>query len=128
MVGEGVDMEFVNAAGKPLDIEALKAAAKKRSRPKSDDSYHKGWIAAGFPPQQLLDARIEHERKAERAAETGRRALPWDESRYMRDAKPTKVRSKPYDTIAAARAAVELAERTGWKGCAWSEVAKGVAK
>lgn len=118
-------MEYVNASGQPLNIEAMKASAKKKSRPRVDEAYHKGWLATGFPPQRLVDAKIEHDRKAAEAAATGRRLLPWDESRYMRDAKPTKVRSKPYDTQAAASAACELAERTGWKSCTYTEISKG---
>jgi hypothetical protein len=120
-------MQYVNAAGQPLDIEAMSRAAKKKPRPRPNDAYHKGWLAAGFPPQQLTDARLEHGRKTDAAAATDRKLLPWDEARYMRDAKPTKVRSKPYDTPAAAQAACDLAERTGWKGCSWSEVTKGNA-
>lgn len=120
-------MLFVNAEGKPLDIEAMKAAVKRKSRPQSSEAYHKGWSASGFPPQQLVDAKLEHERKVSAAAAGGRRLLPWDEARYMRDARPTKVRSKPYDTLAAAQAACELAERTGWKGCGWAEITKGQA-
>ena len=121
-------MQFVNASGNPLDIEAMRKATKKKSRPPSTEAYHKGWLAAGFPPQRLIDAKIEHDRKVGAAAAADRRLLPWDEGRYMRDAKPTKVRSKPYDTLAAAKAACELAERAGWKGCGWSEITKGSAQ
>lgn len=118
-------MEYINASGEPLDIEAMKKAAKKQSRPSSNDSFHKGWVATGFPPRQLAEARLEHERKAASAAATGRKILPWDEARYMRDTKPSKVRSQPYGTAAAAREACELAARAGWKGCTSSEVSKG---
>ncbi len=127
MSGEGDPMQYVNAAGQPLDIEAMRKASKKKSRPQSSEAYHKGWLATGFPPQQLIDAKLEHERKAAAAAAADRRMLPWDEGRYMRDARPTKVRSRPYDTLAAAQAACALAERTGWKGCGWTEITKGQA-
>ena len=121
-------MQFVNASGAPLDIEAMKKAAKKHSRPASGDSYHKGWFATGFSPGQLAEAKREHDRKAASAAATGRRLLPWDEARYMRDAKPSKVRSKPYGTLSSAQDACELAQRSGWLGCAVSEAAKGSVK
>lgn len=120
-------MEFVTPSGAPIDIEAMKKAVKKKVRPASNDAYHKGWVATGFPPSQLAQAEIEHARKVAAAAATDRRMLPWDENRYMRDAKPTKVRFKPYETIAAARDACELARRSGWRGCTFSEVSKGSA-
>lgn len=119
-------MEYVNASGKPLDLEAMKAASKPR-RPgrQVSDAYHKGWLATGFPPQQIEDGRKAHELLAQRAAESGRSVLPWSEDRFMRDTRPTKVRSKPYETRAAAQEAAQLAERMGWKGCTWSEITKG---
>jgi uncharacterized protein with LGFP repeats len=125
--GEGDLVSFVNVHGQTVDVEALKKAAKAKSRPRSDDAFHKGWLATGFPPQQLEDARKEHLKKVAAAAETGRTLLPWDEGRYMRDAKPTKIRSKPYGTAAAASDACDLAARTGWLNCAWSEITKGKA-
>jgi len=118
-------MQFVNSSGKPLDIKAMQDAARRKARPQSSEAYHKGWLASGFPPQRLIDAKIEHERKVSDAAAVGRRMLPWDEGRYMRDSKPTKVRSRPYDTLAAAMEACALAERTGWRGCSWLEISKG---
>lgn len=122
-------MEYMNSSGKPLDIEALKKGAKARRPTRAAaDAYHKGWVATGFPPAQLLDAQKQHQAAVERAAQTNRNMLPWDELRYMRDAKPTKVRSKPYETIAAAREAALLAERMGWKGCTFTEVSKGSVK
>lgn len=120
-------MQFVNASGAQLDIEAMKKAAKKQSRPASGDSYHKGWFATGFSPGQLSDAHREHDRKAASVAATGRRPLLWDEVRYMRDAKPSKVRPKPYGTLASARDACELAQRAGWLGCSIAEASKGSA-
>ena len=119
-------MEYVNASGKTLDLDALKAASKPRKAQRaSADVYHKGWVATGFPPQQIEDGRKAHEALAERLRQGGRACLPWDEGRFMRDTRPTKVRSRPYETIAAAKEAAALAERTGWKGCTWSEVSKG---
>ena len=120
-------MQFVNLAGVPIDLEALKKGAKKKSRPTGDTTYHKGWIATGFPPTQLTKAKLEYEAKVAAAAAASRRMLPWDEDRYMRDTRPTKVRSKPYETRAAAQSACELAERSGWRNCSWSEVTKGSA-
>lgn len=119
-------MQFVSPSGVPLDIEAMKKASKK-PKPAANDAFHKGWIATGFPPERLAEAEREHERKVAAAAATNRRMLPWDESRYMRDAKPTKVRSKPYGTLQAASDACDLARRSGWKGCTFAEVSKGSA-
>ena len=118
-------MNYVNAHGQPIDVAALKVAAKTKSRPRSDEPFHKGWLAAGFPPQQLVDAKADHQKKVGAAAESGRSILPWDEARYMRDAKPTKIRSKPYNTRPSAADACALAEQTGWKSCAYQEASKG---
>lgn len=125
-MAQEITMEYVNASGKPLDLEALKASSKRRAVSRaSNTSYHKGWLATGFPPQQIEDGRLAHASLVAKAESTGRSMLPWDEARFMRDTRPTKVRAKPYDTRAAAEEAVALAERMGWKGCTWSEITKG---
>ena len=122
-------MQYVNASGQPLDIAALKAASKqRRSGRAAKDVYHKGWLATGFPPQQLLDAEKAHQELVAKNASTGRSTLPWDAERYMRQAKPTKIRSKPYETEAAAADAARLAGQHGWRGCTYSAITKGEAK
>lgn len=119
-------MEFVNHRGEPLNLQAMKDTAKKSSRKSATaDSYHKGWIATGFPPEVLEAARREYATKVERARETGRNMLPWDEDRHMRNTRGVKVRSRPYETLAAAQEAAALAERAGWRGVTTSAVTKG---
>ncbi len=122
-------MDFVNASGKPIDIEAAKAAAAKQRRTSGPraDAHHKGWSVAGFSPSQIQAGRAEHEELCRKNLEANRATLPWDESRYMRNAKPSKVRAKPFETRAAAEDAKRLAERYGWKGVMVSEVSKGKA-
>lgn len=118
---------YVNHLGKPLDLEALKKASKRRSTRPQADSYHKGWRVVGFPQEQVEQGKRDHIALTERLREQGRQALPWDLDRFIRDTRPTRVRSKPYETEAAAQDAKELAIRSGWVGVRIEAVTKGAA-
>ena len=118
---------FVNHLGQPLNIEALKKSAKKKSSRPQADSYHKGWRVVGFPPDQVERGKQDHLTLSERLREQGRQMLPWDLDRFMRDTRPSKVRSKPYETESAAQDAKELAVRSGWLGVRIEPVTKGAA-
>lgn len=118
---------FVNHLGQPLNIEAVKKSAKKKSSRPQADSYHKGWRVVGFPREQVEQGKRDHAALAERLREQGRQMLPWDLDRFIRDTKPTRVQSKPYETEAAAEAARDLAIRTGWIGVRIEPVTKGAA-
>lgn len=109
---------YVNIHGEVINPAAGAAKAKPKAS-RSSDSYHKGFMATGFSPEQLERARIEHEKQA-----TGK---PFIEAAYMAKARPTKIRSKPYEIAEAASQAVAMAEKSGWKNCRVIPVAKGVA-
>lgn len=118
---------YVNHLGQPLDVDPLARGAKRKSSRPQAGSYHKGWRVVGFPREQVDQGRRDHAALAERLREQGRQALPWDLDRFMRDTKPTKVQSKPYETEAAAETARDLAIRTGWIGVRIEAVTKGAA-
>lgn len=110
---------YVNIHGQVINPEAGAAKAKPRVAA-TRDSYHKGFLAVGFSPAQLERAKSEHERQA-----TGK---PFIEAAYMAKAKPTKIRSKPYEVAEAAQQAVTMAEKSGWKNCRVLLAAKGVVQ
>lgn len=119
-------MQFVNIHGQPIvGISSASTPAKKSSRAQAD-SFHKGWRVVGFSPEQLAEAKLDHEKSIAAARAAGNEPpKPWDEALYMRQAKPRKVRSKPYEIHEAALECKALAERGGWKGVIAVPVAKG---
>lgn len=109
---------YVNIHGQVINPAGGATKAKPKAS-RSTDSYHKGFAAVGFSPARLERAKDEHDRQA-----TGK---PFNEAAYMAKARPTKIRSKPYEIAEAATQAVAMAERLGWKNCRVIPVAKGVA-
>lgn len=114
--------QFVNLHGQP--ITAIAAAPKRSSRPAAiREPKHKGFLAVGYSPEQLRQARSEHERVVERAADAGAPPVaPFDAEAYMRRAAPARIRSKPYEVPAAAHEACVLAARAGWLNCRVEQV------
>jgi hypothetical protein len=119
-------MEFVNHLGQPIPALSGGKEAKRQAR-RQQDVYHKGWLVTGYPREQIEAGRVAHDQLGERLRGQGRAPLPWDLDRFMRDTRPTKIRSKPYETEAAAAAARALAERLGWLGVRVTAVTKGAA-
>lgn len=108
-------MSFVNIHGQPIAVDA---SAKKKPPPKkssgSREAEHKGWLAVGYSPTQLADARREHEAAEAKSKEAPK---PFNEDSFMRLHKPEKIHKKPYFSNEAALTACGLAEKSGWKNC-----------
>lgn len=134
-----MSFQFVNADGEAVNIEALKAkykpaksakqaAVKVESREEAKLSL--GFVASGFSPERLVEAKRIHEKDIEGACAWNKKhpdkpvkvPAPWDEDTYMRNAKPTKARSKPYDLESAADQCAELLRRAGWKSVRVEEI------
>lgn len=109
-------MSFVNIHGQVVDVTKAeggkKPPSKKPTAPK--EAQHKGWLAVGYSPTQLADAKREHE-----AAEAKSKEAPkaFNEDSFMRLHKPEKIAKKPYFSNEAALTACQLAEKSGWKNC-----------
>ena len=106
-------MQFVNIHGDPVDIENL--TTKKVGKvlmPK--ESYHKGFQAVGFSPEQLAEAERKHKADSDFEVQHGRQPLPpFSIDVYTRTAKPKKI-EKPKSTRDGAYGICQLAERYGW--------------
>jgi hypothetical protein len=77
-----------------------------------------GWIAVGFSPARLEEERLAHEKRVQAAIDAGQPVpAPWNEDAFMRRAKPTPLRSLPFEVKSAADEVCALAGRMGWKGC-----------
>jgi len=108
-------MQFVNIHGAPISVPTGKKPPPKPSGMKPD-TYHKGWLVTGFSPEHLAAAATEHRNTSDK---------PWDEVAYMRNARPKKVRSKPYEVADGAEKCAAMARAAGWKLVQVSPVAKG---
>lgn len=119
-------MKFVNIHGQEVDLGAAARSAPKR-KPSSSlaDSYHKGWLALGYSPDQMAEGRRRYDEDSARLAAAGRPQPEWSEQWFFRHNKPLRIRHKPYEVRSAAEAAVALAERAGWRGCRVEALARG---
>jgi hypothetical protein len=107
---------FFNIHGDPIDL--TKAAPPKTKKAKADVvATHKGWLAVGFSPKQIDDARAHHRKSGGDE--------PFSQDSYMRKATPTKIRVQPYFSQEAAQQACALAERSGWLNTHTRPVVKG---
>lgn len=123
------------------------ANAPKVSRPKTssgltrvdrraDAKLSLGFVVAGFSPEKLTEAQSEHE-KARAEAIAHNRVLPgsspdrkpippeWDEERYMRDHKPGRARSRPYEIRSSADQCAAMLRSAGWKNVTITEKLRG---
>ena len=77
-----------------------------------------GWLAVGFAPTTLEQARLKHERRVAAAQATNSPAPGnWNPESYMRNASPDLIRAAPFASKSAAEDAVRVATRCGWRGC-----------
>lgn len=109
--------EYVNLHGQPVAV--TKSAPRRAPRSATiREPKHKGFAAVGYSPQQLQQAKAEHERVAERARLSGSPPIAdFDEASYMRRAAPARIRRTPYSIPQAAQDACDLATRYGWLNC-----------
>ncbi|EED68261.1 hypothetical protein SR914_24945 [Comamonas testosteroni] len=89
---------------------------------------HKGWRVSGIKPGLLEEAKQAHGRLCQMAQKAGGKPPePFDETAWLRTAKLTAVRSKPYILQEAALQCKELAIKAGWLDVQIQEVRKVVA-
>lgn len=132
-----MSLTFVNHNGEaisPARMAAMRAQGmqlerQKRLASKADPvSVHKGWRVSGIPPGKLEEAKQTHERICQMAQKAGGKPPePFDETAWLRAAKRTAVRSKPYPLQEAALLCKELAIKTGWLDVQLQEIKKVVA-
>jgi hypothetical protein len=127
-----VSVNYVNHLGGAWLPSAAATNPKRKSAAASTQVQHsldaregptvsKGWQVEGFSPAHLAEAKRQHD--LERDSQRGRNlrkgedALgPWDEAAYMRQAKPKKVRPKPYALASSAELCADMARKEGWLG------------
>lgn len=109
--------QFVNLHGQPVAV--TEPSRKRVSRSATvREPRHKGFAAVGYSPQQLQQAKAEHERVAERARLSGAPPVAdFDAAAFMRRASPIRIRRTPYSIPQAAQDACDLATRYGWLNC-----------
>lgn len=109
--------QFINLHGHPVAV----TGSLRRRAPRSAtvrELKHKGFAAVGYSPQQLQQAKAEHERVAERARLAGSPPVAdFDAGAFMRRAAPARIRRTPYSIPQAAQDACDLATRYGWLNC-----------
>lgn len=137
-------MNYVNVFGEPVSIERIASKYKPPPRvsnaPKATTerdmaTVSEGFVVAGFSPDHLKSAEFDHKARAEAQAsriarggslDRGEKIVgEWSADAYMRQAKPRRVRAKPYEIESAARQCAELAARAGWIGVTVEEILKG---
>lgn len=131
-----MSLTFVNHNGDPITdsrMDAMRAQGLEQERQrrlsaKADAvSVHKGWRVSGIKPGMLEEAKQAHERLCQMAQKAGGKPPePFDEDAWLRTAKRTAVRSKPYPLQEAAQLCKELAIKTGWLQVQLQEIKKTV--
>ena len=101
-----MSLTFVNHNGEaisPARMAAMRAQGmelerQRRLAAKADAvSVHKGWRVSGIKPGMLDEAKQAHERLCQMAQKAGGKPPEtFDETAWLRTAKRTAVRSKPY--------------------------------
>lgn len=94
---------FVNFLGETVDT--TKVAAKREKKEKV--AKHEGWVATGVSPETM----------AAGMAECKALGKAFDHQAFVRNAKRSKIRTKPYFSEGSANDACRLAERAGWSFC-----------
>ena len=132
-----MSLTFVNHNGKaisPARMAAMRAQGmelerQRRVAAKADPvSAHKGWRVSGIQPGKLEEAKQAHEQLRQMAQKAGGKPPePFDETAWLRNAKRTAVRSKPYILQEAAQQCKELAVKAGWLDVQLQEIKKVVA-
>jgi len=119
-----MSLTFVNHNGDPITdsrMAAMRAQGMEQERQrlltaKADAvSAHKGWRVSGIQPGMLEEAKQAHARPRQIARNAGGKPPePFDEGAWLRTAKRTAVRGKPYPLQEAAQQCQELAIKAGW--------------
>ena len=132
-----MSLTFVNHNGEPISatrMAAMRAQGAELERlrrlaAKADPvSVHKGWRVSGIKPGMLDEAKQAHERLCQMAQKAGGKPPePFDETAWLRAAKRTAVRSKPYILQEAAQQCKELAIKAGWLEVQIQEIKKTVS-
>ncbi|MDH1477753.1 hypothetical protein N5F13_25040 [Comamonas thiooxydans] len=132
-----MSLTFVNHNGDPITdsrmaamrAQGMELERQRRLAAKADAvSVHKGWRVSGIKPGMLDEAKQAHERLCQMAQKAGGKPPePFDETTWLRTAKRTAVRSKPYPLQEAAQLCKELAIKTGWLDVQLQEIKKTVS-
>lgn len=132
-----MSLTFVNHNGDPITdsrmaamrAQGMELERQRRLAAKADVvSVHKGWRVSGIKPGMLDEAKQAHERLCQMAQKAGGKPPePFDEGAWLRTAKRTAVRSKPYPLQEAAQLCKELAIKAGWLEVHLQEIKKVVA-
>ena len=130
-------LTFVNHNGDPITdsrmatmrAQGMELERQRRLTAKADPvSVHKGWRVSGIAPGLLDEAKQAHERLCQMAQKAGGKPPePFDQTAWLRTAKRTAVRSKPYILQEAAQQCKELAVKAGWLEVQLIEIKKVVA-
>ncbi|UUE94274.1 hypothetical protein [Comamonas thiooxydans] len=101
-----MSLTFVNHNGDPITdsrmaamrAQGMELERQRRLAAKADPvSVHKGWRVSGIKPGLLDEAKHAHERLCQMAQKAGGKPPEsFDETAWLRTAKRTAVRSKPY--------------------------------
>lgn len=132
-----MSLTFVNHNGDPITdsrmaamrAQGMELERQRRLAAKADAvSAHKGWRVSGIKPGLLEEAKQAHGRICQIAQKAGGKPPePFDETGWLRTAKRTAVRSKPYPLQEAAQQCKELAVKAGWLEIQILEIKKVVA-
>ena len=132
-----MSLTFVNHNGDPITdsrmaamrAQGMELERQRRLAAKADAvSAHKGWRVSGIKPGMLDEAKQAHERLCQMAQKAGGKPPePFDEGAWLRTAKRTTVRSKPYPLQEAAQLCKELAIKVGWLEVQIQEIKKTAA-
>lgn len=132
-----MSLTFVNQNGDPITdsrmaamrAQGMELERQRRLAAKADVvSVHKGWRVSGIKPGMLDEAKQAHERLCQMAQKAGGKPPEsFDEGAWLRTAKRTAVRSKPYPLQEAAQLCKELAIKAGWLEVHLQEIKKVVA-
>lgn len=132
-----MSLTFVNHNGNPITdshmaamrAQGMELERQRREAAKADAvSVHKGWRVSGIKPGMLDEAKQAHERLCQMAQKAGGKPPePFDETAWLRTAKRTAVRCKPYILQEAAQQCKELAVKAGWLDVHILEIKKVIA-
>ncbi|BBL24410.1 MULTISPECIES: hypothetical protein [Comamonas] len=132
-----MSLTFVNCFGKKI-TESQMAAMRthgqeqerlRRAAAKGEvAAVHKGWRVTGVKPGLLEEARGAHASLQASARKVGGQDIKdFDEMAWLRSAKRSPVRSKPYTLNDAALQCAELATKAGWIDVRVQEIKTEVA-
>lgn len=133
-------MNYVNAAGQPVDINVI--AQKHKPPPKSTSAALKrvdcrdeakesdGFVVIGYSPEQQEALSADYADAKRRFDEAELRAEPAGTleefaSKWMAKNKPKRARSKPYEIESAADLCADLMRKAGWLHVRVDELLKG---